>query len=130
MLLYLKLQDLDEVYSEIEISENWEKALALLPEISDWQEMQQGLAMLQGMLGTSPLGIIETVGYRAALAVWLEEANDAQIGIVIHSGGNLNRLQQFTKIVEGFLGMDTANTLHLGCRSLPAGALQCLGKVQ
>ena len=112
-VLYLKLQDLDEVYSEIEISENWEKALALLPEISDWQEMQQGLAMLQGMLGTSPLGIIETVGYRTALAVWFEEANDAQIGIVIHSGGNLNRLQQFTKIVEGFLGMDTANTLHL-----------------
>ena len=112
-VLYLKLQDLDEVYSEIEISENWEKALALLPEISDWQEMQQGLAMLQGMLGTSPLGIIETVGYRTALAVWFEEANDAQIGIVIHSGGNLNRLQQFTKIVEGLLGMDTANTLHL-----------------
>ena len=112
-ILYLKLQDIDEIYGEIEISENWEKALALLPEVADWQEMQQGLAMLQGMLGTGPLGIIETVGYRTALAVWLEAENDGQMGIVIHSGGNLNRLQQFTKIVEGLLGMDAANTLHL-----------------
>ena len=113
IILYLKLQDIDEVYGEIEISENWEKVLTLLPDVSGWQEMQQGLAMFQGMLGTSPSGIIETVGYRTALAVWLEEANDAQIGIVIHSGGNLNKLQQLTKIVEGLLGMDAANTLHV-----------------
>ena len=113
VILYLKLQDIDEVYGEIEISENWEKVLTLLPDVSGWQEMQQGLAMFQGMLGTSPLGIIETVGYRTALAVWLEEANDAQIGVVIHSGGNLDKLQQMTKIVEGLLGLDTANTLRL-----------------
>ena len=113
IILYLKLQDIDEVYGEIEISENWEKVLTLLPDVAGWQEMQQGLAMFQGMLGTSPSGIIETVGYRTALAVWLEEANDAQIGIVIHSGGNLNKLQQLTKIVEGLLGMDAANTLHV-----------------
>lgn len=113
IILYLKLQDIDEVYGEIEISENWEKVLALLPDVSGWQEMQQGLVMFQGMLGTSPLGIIETVGYRTALAVWLEEANDAQIGVVIHSGGNLDKLQQMTKIVEGLLGLDTANTLRL-----------------
>lgn len=113
IILYLKLQDIDEVYGEIEISENWEKALALLPDVSGWQEMQQGLAMFQGMLGTSPSGIIETVGYRMALVVWFEEANDAQIGIVIHSGGNLDKLQQLTKIIEGLLGMDAANTLLL-----------------
>ena len=113
IILYLKLQGIDEVYGEIEISENWEKVLTLLPDVAGWQEMQQGLAMFQGMLGTSPSGIIETVGYRTALAVWLEEANDAQIGVVIHSGGNLDKLQQLTKIVEGLLGMDAANTLHL-----------------
>lgn len=110
---YVKLQDIDEVYGEIEISENWEKVLALLPDVADWQEMQQGIAMFQGMLGTDLQGIIETVGYRTALAVWLEETNDGQIGVVIHSGGNLGTLQQLTKIVEGLLGMDTANTLHL-----------------
>ena len=113
LILYVKLQDIDEVYGEIELSENWEKALALLPELSDWQEMQQGLAMLQGMLGTNPLGVIETVGYRTALAVWLDDAGEPQIGGVIHSGGNLDRLQQFTKIVEGLLGMASENTLRL-----------------
>ena len=114
-ILYVKLQDLDEVYGEIEISENWEKALALLPDVSDWQEIQQGITMLQGMLGTNLLGILETVGYRTALAIWLEGANSSEIetGVVIHSGGNLDRLQQFTKIVEGLLGMADENTLRL-----------------
>ena len=112
-ILYLKLQDIDEVYGEIEISENWEKALALLPELSDWQEMQQGLAMLQGVLGTNLLGVIETVGYRTALAIWPDGPGDQQVGVVIHSGGNLDKLQQLTKIVEGLIGMDSANTLHI-----------------
>lgn len=112
-ILYVKLQDLDEVYGEIEISENWEKALALLPELSDWQEMQQGLAILQGMLGTNPLDLIETVGYRTALAIWTEAPGDQQVGVVIHSGGNLDKLQQLTKIIEGLIGMDSANTLHI-----------------
>ena len=111
--LYVKLQDIDEVYGEIEISENWEKALALFSDVSNWQEMQQGLVMLQGMLGTNLQGVIETVGYRTALAVWLAEANDRQMGVVIHSGGNLAKLQQMTKIVEGLLGMNAANTLHV-----------------
>ena len=115
IVLYLKLQDIDEVYGEIEISENWEKVLTLLPDVSGWQEMQQGLAMLQGMLGSSPLGVIETVGYRTALAMWFDEAQDGlvQLGLVIHSGGNLDKLQQMTKIVEGLLGMSDANTLHV-----------------
>ncbi|MDE0322541.1 MAG: DUF3352 domain-containing protein [Candidatus Poribacteria bacterium] len=114
-ILYLKLQDIDEVYGEIEISENWEKALALLPDVPNWQEMQQGLSIFQGMLGTDLLGIIETVGYRTALAIWLEGANSSEIetGVVIHSGGNLDKLRQLTKLVEGFLGMAGENTLRL-----------------
>ena len=114
-ILYLKLQDIDEVYGEIEISKNWEKALALLPDVPDWQEMQQGLSMVQALLGTDLLGLIETVGYRTALAIWLEGANSSEIetGVVIHSGGNLDKLQQLTKIVEGLLGMGGENTLRL-----------------
>ena len=112
-VLYVKLQDLDEVYGEIEISENWEKALALLPDVADWEEMQQGLLMVQGFLGSDLLSVIETVGYRTALAMWLDEANSAQTGIVIHSGGNLDKLQQLTKIVSGLLGMGGENTLRL-----------------
>ena len=114
-ILYLKLQDIDEVYGEIEISENWKKVLTLLPNVSGWQEMQQGLEMLQGMLGTNPLGILETVGYRTALAMWFDEeqTDRLRLGLVIHSGGNLDKLQQMTKIVEGLLGMSDANTLHV-----------------
>ena len=36
-----------------------------------------------------------------------------QIGLVIHSGGNLSELQRFTKIVEGLVGMSGGGTLRL-----------------
>lgn len=115
IIWYLKIQDMDEVYGEIEISENWEKVLTLLPDLSNWQEMQQGLAMFQGMLGTNLQEVIETVGYRTALTFWFDEEQEGllQLGLVIHSGGNLGKLQQLTKIAEGLLGMSDANTLHL-----------------
>ncbi|MXV75659.1 DUF3352 domain-containing protein [Candidatus Poribacteria bacterium] len=113
-VFYLQLQDIDEVYGEIEVSENWEQALALLPDaVADWQEMQQGLVMAQGVLSTDLMGVIETVGYRTALAIWLDETGTQQIGLVIHSGGNLGELQRFTKIVEGLLGMSGGGTLRL-----------------
>ncbi|MYH83526.1 DUF3352 domain-containing protein [Candidatus Poribacteria bacterium] len=113
-IFYLQLQDIDEVYSEIEVSENWEKALALLPEaVADWQEMQQGLVMAQGVLSTDLMSVIETVGYRTAFAIWLDETGTQQIGLVIHSGGNLDELQRFTKIVEGLVGMSGGGTLRL-----------------
>ena len=112
-LLYVKLQDIDEVYSEIETSENWEKALALLPNTPDWQEMQQGVSMVQGFLGTDLLSVIETVGYRTGFAVWSNGENTPEMGLVVHSGGNLSELQRFTKIVEGLIGMSDTNTLHV-----------------
>ena len=113
-VLYLQLQDIDEVYGEIEVSENWEQTLALLPNIvPDWQEIQQGITMAQGILSTDLLSVLETVGYRTALAVWLDQRDAPQIGLVIHSGGNLGELQRFTKIVEGLIGMSGENTLHL-----------------
>ena len=113
-VFYLQLQDIDEVYGEIEVSENWKKALALLPDaVADWQEMQQGLLMAQGILSTDLMSVIETVGYRTALAVWLDETGTQQIGLVIHSGGNLSELQRLTKVVEGLVGMSGGGTLHL-----------------
>ena len=133
-ILFVKLQDIDEVYGEIEISENWEKALALLPNVSDWQQMQQGLAMLQGVLGTNALGILETVGYRTALAAWFDEAQAGllQLGLVVHSGGNLDELQRLTKVVEGFVGMSGGNTLHLdagGYQRVRYNALEINGEI-
>lgn len=113
-IFYLQLQDIDEVYGEIEVSENWEKALALLPEaVADWQEMQQRFLMAQGILSTDLMGVIETVGYRTALAIWLDKTDTQQIGLVIHSGGNLSELQRLTKVVEGLVGMSGEGTLRL-----------------
>ena len=113
-IFYLQLQDIDEVYGEIEVSENWEKVLALLPAaVADWQEVQQGLVMVQGVLSTDLMSVIETVAYRTALAIWLDEAGTQQIGLVIHSGGNLSELQRLTKIVEGLVGMSGGGTLRL-----------------
>lgn len=113
-IFYLQLQDIDEVYGEIEVSENWEKVLALLPAaVADWQEVQQGLVMVQGVLSTDLMSVIETVAYRTALAVWLDKTGTQQIGLVIHSGGNLSELQRLTKIVEGLVGMSGGGTLRL-----------------
>ena len=113
-IFYLQLQGIDEVYGEIEVSENWEKTLALLPDVvPDWQEIQQGVLMAEGVLSTDLLSVLETVGYQTALAVWLDGTNTTQIGLVIHSGGNLGELQRFTKIVEGLVGMSGGGTLRL-----------------
>ena len=113
-VFYLQLQDIDEVYGEIEVSENWGRVLAMLPEvIPDWQEMQQGIQMVEGVLSTDLMSVIETVGYRTALAIWIDETDTQQIGLIIHSGGNLSELKRFTKIVEGLVGMSDGNTLHV-----------------
>ena len=112
-VLYVKVQDIDEVYSEIETSESWEKALALFPDTSDWQELQQGVTTVQGFLGTDLLSVLETVGYRTAFAVWSYREKKPKMGLVVHSGGNLSELQRLTKIVEGFIGMSSTNTLHV-----------------
>ena len=113
-IFYLQLKGLDEVYGEIEVSESWEKTLALLSDVvPDWEEMQQQVLMVQGVLSTDLLSVLETVGYQTALAIWLDETNITQIGLVIHSGGNLGELQRFTKIVEGLVGMSGGGTLRI-----------------
>ncbi len=112
-VLYLQIEDIDEVYSEIEASENWGEIFAMAPNVvPNWQELQQGITMTQGILSTDLLSVLETVGYRTGLAVWLDGTNAPQIGLVIHSGGNLSELQRFTKIVEGLVGMSGENIWH------------------
>ena len=67
--------------------------------------------MVQGVLGTDLLGVIETVGYRTAFAIWsLYEEDMPEMGLVVHSGGNLGELPTVTKIVEGLIGMTDTNT--------------------
>lgn len=104
-LVYLKLQDLDEVYSEITTSETWKMTIDHLVGESELKEMKNGLLALQGILGTDVYGIIDTIGHQTGLALWMDDTRTFDGGIVIHSGGNLKELQRLSKIVSGALGL-------------------------
>ncbi len=104
-LVYLKLQDLDEVYSEITTSETWKMTIDHLVGESELKEMKNGLLALQGILGTDVYGIIDTIGHQTGLALWVDDTQTFDGGMVIHSGGNLKELQRLSKIVSGALGL-------------------------
>ena len=101
---YLQARDLDEVYAELELSESWKEAQALLQTFAP--EAQQGFTMGMTLFGTDLRGLTETVGYRTGIAVWQNEARETQIGILVHSGGNIGELQRLTKIFAGMIGMN------------------------
>ena len=104
-LVYLKLQDIDEVYSEITTSETWKTTIDHLTGESDLKEMKNGLLALQGILGTDVYGVIDTIGHQTGLALWVNDTKTFDGGMVIHSGGNLKELQRLSKIVSGALGL-------------------------
>lgn len=108
--LYLQLRDFDEVYTEIELSADWQKVQTLLPGAAP--EVQQGLTMGLTLFGTDLRGLIKTIGYRIGFAMWQNAAGETQIGLLIHSGGNIGELQRLTKILTGMIGMN-AGTLTL-----------------
>lgn len=111
-LVYVQLKDIDEIYNEIQISDDWEKIIDQVVDESDMQEIKQGLLLTQGAIGTDISEVIDTVGYQTGFALWKTGINTIHGGIVIHSGGNLAELQRFTKIVTGFVGM-SEGTLKL-----------------
>ncbi len=111
-VLYIQLNDIDEIYSEIQISEDWENILDQVLDESDLQEMQQGMLAAQSIIGTDLFGIIDTVGYQTGFAMWDIGINSIRGGIVVHSGGNLAELQRLTKILTGAMGL-SGGTLKL-----------------
>ncbi len=104
-VVYIQLNDIDEIYNEIQISENWEEVLDQVLDESDLQEMQQGMLAVEAIIGTDLFGIIDTVGYQTGFAMWDVGINSIRGGIVVHSGGNLAELQRLTKILTGFMGL-------------------------
>lgn len=110
--LYLQARDLDEVYTELELSESWKKVQTLL--LTAAPEAQQGFTMGMALLGTNLRGLIKTVGYRTGLAVWQNEARETQIGLIVHSGGNIGELQRLTKILIGMMGMNQGTLMPEG----------------
>ncbi len=104
-VFYIQLNDFNEIYNEIQISEDWENTLDQVLDESDLQEMQQGMLAAQGIIGTDLFGVIDTIGYQTGFAMWDAGINSIRGGIVVHSGGNLAELQRLTKILTGFMGM-------------------------
>ena len=114
-VFYFQLNDLDEVYNEIKMSDYWKTTYEQLLDESDMQYLQDRLFMVQNAIGTDLFTVIETVGYQFGFAMWFDETGKQQGGIVIHSGGNLAELKRFTKIVTGFIGMSEGRlTLDAG----------------
>ena len=114
-VVYVQLNDLDEIYNEIKMSDHWEKTYDQLIDESDKQDLQNRLLLVQNIIGTDLFTVIETVGYQIGFAMWLDEFGKQQGGIVVHSGGNLAELRRFTKIVTGFIGMSEGRlTLDAG----------------
>lgn len=104
-VVYIQLNDIDEIYNEIQISENWEEVLDQVMDESDLHEMRQGMLAVEGVVGTDLFGVIDTVGYQTGFAMWDVGINSIRGGIVVHSGGNLAELQRLTKILTGVMGL-------------------------
>ena len=114
-VVYLQINDLDEIYNEIKMSETWEKELEPLIGEEEKKEIKNGLMLVQNIIGTDIYTVIETVGYQIGFAMWLNEVGNPQGGIVVHSGGNLAELKRFTKIATGLMGMSEGTlTLDAG----------------
>ena len=112
---YLQINDLDEIYNEIKMSETWEKELEPLIGEEEKKDIQNGLMLVENIIGTDVYTVIETVGYQIGFAMWLNETGNPQGGIVVHSGGNLAELKRFTKIATGLMGMSEGTlTLDAG----------------
>lgn len=110
--IYIKLQDLDEVYNEIQISKDWKETIESLTAEADLEEMRQALLIAETTIGTDVFSVIDTVGYQTCLAIWKTGVKTIHGGFVVHSGGNLAELQKLTKILTGLIGM-TDGTLTL-----------------
>ena len=102
---YLQINDLDEIYNEIKMSETWKKDLEPLIGEDLRRNIQNGMMLAQNIISADVYTVIETLGYQVGGAMWLDETGNQQGGIVVHSGGNLAELKRFTKIATGLLGL-------------------------
>lgn len=104
-IIYGQINNLDEVVTELSMSENWENLKDQLIDEQEMQEMQEGLMFFENMFGTDLFSLMDTVGYQIGIAMWQRVIGQPRGGFVIHSGGNLAELQRLTKIFTGFVGM-------------------------
>ncbi len=104
-ILYIQVNELNEVYNEISMSDNWKSSWDSLIGELNLEEIQQGTMLVQSVIGTDLYGVIDTVGYQIGAAMWQKDIDNPHGGFVVHSGGNLAELQRLTKILTGLIGM-------------------------
>lgn len=104
-ILYIQINEFNDVYNEITMSDNWKNTVDFLKNESNLEEIEQGMKVVQNIIGTNLHGVIETVGYQIGLAMWQRDVDNPHGGFVVHSGGNLAELQRLTKILTGAMGM-------------------------
>lgn len=114
-ILYIQVNELNDVYNEITMSDNRKNSVDLLMSEPNIDEIEQGMLLIQNIIGTDLHGVIETVGYQIGLAMWQRDIDNPHGGFVVHSGGNLAELQRLTKILTGFMGMSEGRlTINAG----------------
>ncbi len=111
-IIYAQFNNLDEIVSELSMSENWDNLKNQLVDEQEMQEMQEGLLFMEGIIGTNLFSVIDSVGYQIGIAMWQRAIGQPRGGFVIHSGGNLAELQRLTNILTGFIGM-SGGTLNI-----------------
>ena len=111
-IIYAQFNNLDEIVSELSMSENWENLKNQLVDEQELQEMQEGILFIESIIGTDLFSVIDSVGYQIGIAMWQRAIGQPRGGFVMHSGGNLAELQRLTKILTGFIGM-SGGTLNI-----------------
>ncbi len=104
-IIYGEFNNLDEIVSELSMSENWDNLKNQLIDEQEMQEMQEGILFIENIIGADLFSVIDSVGYQIGVAMWQRTIGQPRGGFVIHSGGNLAELQRLTNILTGFIGM-------------------------
>jgi hypothetical protein len=104
-IVYLAFRDLDEVWRSVEESENWKGVLEAPRMASKMDEVNQGLNLIQLMLGVEPSKLVEMFGRNAAFAL-LSGKSDVVAGVIIHTGGAIG---EFERIINGLTQLASGN---------------------
>ena len=110
-MVYLAFRDMDEVWETAEESENWKAALEV-PEIKAWiDEVNQGLNILNLVLGNDLQGIIEMLGHQIVLTMFPGET-EPMVGIIVNTAGAIREVERIVTGVIQMIGASEGNALE------------------
>ena len=110
-IVYVTLRDLDDVWGTIEESENW-KGIFNEPSVkSKIDELNEGMQMLNLMLGIDVPGLVEAFGHQIALML-LPGDPEPMIGVVVNTGGAIREVERVVTGLTQLAGMDEGNDVQ------------------